>query len=461
MLRAMYVPAHFNPTMPRSVTLLGSGRAANLITRDRRRAARDDAAAGLRRPGRRPGSRAMGCTARARGPEQRASGRRPRSARRWSSSRGPDAYISPAWYATKREHGRVVPTWNYITVARPRPAGHPRRPGLGRGERPAPDASTTRRRAPSRGRSMTRPAPYIEGQLQAIVGVEILIDRVEGKWKLSQNRSDADIAGTIEGLEAPGEDGVSAAMRDAEARATATADRQSNVDSWRTAVPSREAVEALVDAVEHEVSGHRCRSIGSRPDRSRSRSRGTSRRGIPTDVRALQQFAPRPRGAAARGPWPVGAGVAPRPSPARWVASNAVSRDRHAADASTTVSPPPPAIARIRASASGSSARTTWVAPSSHRQVELGVDDVDGDDRMASGEARAHHGAEADAAEPEDDGRGPGPRRRRVDEGSDTGQDRAAEDRGEGEVGVRVDPDQRRLRARPRGRRMPRRRDGG
>ena len=55
--------------------------------------------------------------------------------------------------------------------------------------------------------------PYIEGQLKAIVGVELVIDRVEGKWKLSQNRSDADIAGTIEGLEATGEEQVSAAMR--------------------------------------------------------------------------------------------------------------------------------------------------------------------------------------------------------------------------------------------------------
>ncbi len=49
---------------------------------------------------------------------------------------------------------------------------------------------------------------------RAIVGVEILVDRVEGKWKLSQNRSDADIAGAIEGLEATGERDVSAAMRD-------------------------------------------------------------------------------------------------------------------------------------------------------------------------------------------------------------------------------------------------------
>ena len=57
------------------------------------------------------------------------------------------------------------------------------------------------------------PRPYIEGQLRAIVGVELLIDRIEAKDKLSQNRSDADIDGVIAGLEADGEQDVSAAMR--------------------------------------------------------------------------------------------------------------------------------------------------------------------------------------------------------------------------------------------------------
>jgi transcriptional regulator len=57
------------------------------------------------------------------------------------------------------------------------------------------------------------PEAYVGGQLRAIVGVEVVIDRVEGKWKLSQNRSDADIAGAIEGLESSGERDVSAAMR--------------------------------------------------------------------------------------------------------------------------------------------------------------------------------------------------------------------------------------------------------
>ena len=57
------------------------------------------------------------------------------------------------------------------------------------------------------------PEPYITGQLRAIVGVEVVIDRVEGKSKLSQNRSDADIEGAVRGLEAAGERDVSAAMR--------------------------------------------------------------------------------------------------------------------------------------------------------------------------------------------------------------------------------------------------------
>jgi len=126
--------------------------------------------------------------------------------------RGPDAYISPGWYATKREHGRVVPTWNYITAhVHGRLAIH---------DDPAWVENNVRALVDRHERSRERPwsvddapEPYIEGQLKAIVGVELVIDRVEGKWKLSQNRSDADVAGTIEGLEASGETDVAAAMR--------------------------------------------------------------------------------------------------------------------------------------------------------------------------------------------------------------------------------------------------------
>lgn len=126
--------------------------------------------------------------------------------------RGPDAYITPSWYAAKREHGRVVPTWNYVTIhAYGRLVIHRDPAWLEANVRRLVDAHEASRPEPW----MVDDAPraYIDGQLKAIVGVELLIDRIEAKSKLSQNRSDADIEGTIAGLEADGERGVSAAMR--------------------------------------------------------------------------------------------------------------------------------------------------------------------------------------------------------------------------------------------------------
>jgi len=125
---------------------------------------------------------------------------------------GPDAYISPAWYATKREHGRVVPTWNYITAhVHGRLVIHDDPVWVEENVR----RLTARHEAarPEPWSVDDAPEAYIAGQLRAIVGVEVIIDRVDGKTKLSQNRSDADIAGAIEGLEATGEHAVSGAMR--------------------------------------------------------------------------------------------------------------------------------------------------------------------------------------------------------------------------------------------------------
>jgi len=133
--------------------------------------------------------------------------------------RGPDGYVSPSWYETKRIHGRVVPTWNYITAhvygelvvhddarwvednVRRLTAKHEhdRQPGWG-----VDDA----------------PAAYVAGQLKAIVGLELLISRIESKFKLSQNRSSADVLGAIDGLAAEGRDEIAAAMRAAEANRT-------------------------------------------------------------------------------------------------------------------------------------------------------------------------------------------------------------------------------------------------
>jgi transcriptional regulator len=128
--------------------------------------------------------------------------------------RGPDAYVSPAWYASKAEHGRVVPTWNYVTAhVYGRLVVH---------EDPEWLASMvhrlTERHESGRARPWSvddAPAAFVAGQLRAIVGLELVITRVEAKVKLSQNRSEADRAGVAEGLAAEGDTAMAAAVRDA------------------------------------------------------------------------------------------------------------------------------------------------------------------------------------------------------------------------------------------------------
>ena len=125
--------------------------------------------------------------------------------------RGPDHYISPSWYATKRETGRVVPTWNYTMVqARGLAAVH-EEDGWLAGQI---DELTRTHEAASKAPWAVSDAPpeFVAGQRRAIVGIEIEIVDIRGKWKTSQNRSLADRAGVISGLEA---------LRDEEALAMA------------------------------------------------------------------------------------------------------------------------------------------------------------------------------------------------------------------------------------------------
>ena len=114
---------------------------------------------------------------------------------------GPDAYITPSWYATKRDSGKAVPTWNYIavhvygTLRWTEDRDHLRQhlEALTRaheGSRPHPWSISD------------APADYIEQQIRAIVGLELMITRLEGKWKMSQNRPAADIDGVVRGLSA-------------------------------------------------------------------------------------------------------------------------------------------------------------------------------------------------------------------------------------------------------------------
>jgi transcriptional regulator len=131
--------------------------------------------------------------------------------------RGPDAYISPTWYASKAEHGRVVPTWNYVTA-------HVYGSLVIHDDPVWVDALVRRLTqrhesgAASTGRPWTpddAPARYIQGQLRAIVGVEVVISRIEAKLKLSQNRPAADIDGVIAELQQRGQSEVATAVTDA------------------------------------------------------------------------------------------------------------------------------------------------------------------------------------------------------------------------------------------------------
>ncbi|MCJ2123303.1 FMN-binding negative transcriptional regulator [Methylobacterium sp. J-077] len=117
---------------------------------------------------------------------------------------GPQGYVTPGWYASKREHGRVVPTWNYATVhAWGRPLVIDDADWL---RRQIADLTALREAPRAEPWAVDdAPAPFVAAQLRAIVGVEIPITRIEGKWKMSQNRSEADRAGVIAGMRAEGE----------------------------------------------------------------------------------------------------------------------------------------------------------------------------------------------------------------------------------------------------------------
>lgn len=116
---------------------------------------------------------------------------------------GPQHYISPNWYPSKAEHGKVVPTWNYQVVH-----VHGRLRVLPSPEwlLPVVTALTDQQEAtqPHPWRVADAPDDYVQGMLRAIVGVELHIDRLEAKWKLGQNRSAVDQASVVAALRAAG-----------------------------------------------------------------------------------------------------------------------------------------------------------------------------------------------------------------------------------------------------------------
>jgi transcriptional regulator len=116
---------------------------------------------------------------------------------------GPQGYISPSWYPSKAEHGRVVPTWDYVAAVATgtiRTVDDPawlvdlvaRLTDRHEAARPTPwSVSDT-------------PDGFVDKQARAIVGIELVVDRLEAKAKLSQNRPEPDQAGVVAGLRASG-----------------------------------------------------------------------------------------------------------------------------------------------------------------------------------------------------------------------------------------------------------------
>lgn len=116
---------------------------------------------------------------------------------------GPDSYISPSWYATKKETGKVVPTWNYAVV---HAYGVLRVVDNASWLRAQLDALTDQNEAslPEPWVVSDAPADHIEGIMAAIVGVEMVITKMFGKWKVSQNQPKQNKVDVISGLKASG-----------------------------------------------------------------------------------------------------------------------------------------------------------------------------------------------------------------------------------------------------------------
>jgi transcriptional regulator len=112
---------------------------------------------------------------------------------------GPQHYITPSWYPEKQETGKVVPTWNYVVV---HAYGHLKVIEDGEWLMTHLKKLTSIREAdsPMPWKIGDAPADYIASQASGIVGLEMAIERLEGKWKVSQNRSEQDRSGVAKGL---------------------------------------------------------------------------------------------------------------------------------------------------------------------------------------------------------------------------------------------------------------------
>jgi transcriptional regulator len=125
---------------------------------------------------------------------------------------GPDAYVTPSWYPAKREHGKVVPTWNYVAVHAYGPVAFFADPAR------LLDIVTRLTERQEAGRAAPwavsdAPASYVAGMLNGIIGFALPIARIEGKWKMSQNRDERDRLGVQRGLALEEDEGAKAVSR--------------------------------------------------------------------------------------------------------------------------------------------------------------------------------------------------------------------------------------------------------
>jgi transcriptional regulator len=117
---------------------------------------------------------------------------------------GAQGYITPSWYASKAQHGKVVPTWNYVTVHAHGPlVVHDDAEWLRALVTRLTDSQEARRDAPWQ--VTDAPTDYVGAMLKAIVGIEVPIRRLQGKWKMSQNRLPQDRNGVMDNLAAQGD----------------------------------------------------------------------------------------------------------------------------------------------------------------------------------------------------------------------------------------------------------------
>ncbi len=205
----MYVPAHFSE--PRVEVLHEALRGGGLATLVTTGPGGLDAShlPLLLEPGPGPLGRLVGHVARA-NPQWSAT---PDGSAALAIVLGPDAYVTPSWYPSKRESGRVVPTWNYLAIHAHGTVRFfedrarlldlvTRLTDRHEGARPHP------------WKVSDAPPEYVEAMLQGIVGVELTLTRLEGKWKVSQNRSEADRRGVEEGLRAEGQEELATLVRE-------------------------------------------------------------------------------------------------------------------------------------------------------------------------------------------------------------------------------------------------------